>query len=199
MGRTRNEQGVAWSCCCRWPSFELLFIMCVCCPLQFWSRCVCGLPLQAGNLFILTWGLHCPVQCFLALCSRHLWKGDIICRWYCYVAISCSPNPLPPWQKCVQLSVNTPTEDFLRTSQRSKLQFHPFRLFILRTRGGGLVHYFQLPSWLYACTHCKEILCIWMYFKAVGRITKEYEDHELNGPLYVFRAEPPITTKEIPV
>lgn len=61
--------------------------------------------------------------------------------------------------------------------------------------------FFSPPCGLYVCTHCKELMsflfkCI---FKAIGRKTKEYENHGLNGPLYVFREEPPIITKEIPL
>lgn len=54
MGRTRNERGSLVLLLSLTVLNFYLLCVCVCCSLQPWSQCVCGLPLQAGNLFIPT-------------------------------------------------------------------------------------------------------------------------------------------------
>jgi hypothetical protein len=129
-------------------------------------------------------GLH--TWCSMTICSRCLWTDDIIWAWNgCF-----APLP-PPSKRCVLHSSEgnlLSTKDALRKSPRMKLRSHHFRLFILWT----------WECWQGVFTTLFAIVCvrslqvtyiffIWMYFEAVGRITKAYENHELNGPLYVFR------------
>ena len=86
------------------------------------------------------------------------------------------------------VSVNFCPQKILWESSQEQASVPWFQtIYSLNTR--VLVNYvFNSPlCGMCALTARNLYLFIWMYFKAVGRITKEYENHRWNGPFYVFR------------
>ena len=81
--RTMNKQG-AWSHPCHPPSFKLLFIICVCyilnilCPIQLGHSV--SVAFQSKQIIYLFWAGDCTSWCSVAICSRCLWKDNIICK-----------------------------------------------------------------------------------------------------------------------
>lgn len=113
---------------------------------------------EAGHLFILIWRLQCPSRHSVAVCSRHIWKDSITCKW--------NGRVLSPLGKRCVLQLNDcnlmSTEDTLRKSPGASFSPTPYSLNMRM-----LVNYvFNPPCGLYVCTHCKELIitlceCIW--------------------------------------
>lgn len=196
---TTNRQG-ARSCCCSRLSCELLFITYVCRILSKYPsssrRCVCGIAIQADNLFIVIWE-HCPPRCSMSTRSGYLWKDN--------TTYTCNCRSVP------SLPAKDVTFSWVRTTlrpprilwgkspeeQASVPQFQNHLSSECESAGYVLS---SPPHSVSALSASNLHLFIWMYFKAVGWITKEYEkNHGPNGPLYVFREDPPVITRNTSV
>lgn len=176
----------AWPCCCHRLSFELLFIIYVCCIL---NRRPLSFP---APVTVCLW--HSRVKQVIYLfsskdCSVHhgiLWPfvPGIYGRITSYAnKIAMLHHPLA---KDVSFTWMTVTLCPLKILWESPQEQASVPQHILWTWECWLIMFLTL---LVVCTCALTARnlyhSVWMYFKAVGRKTKDYENRELNGPLYV--------------